>query len=81
MKTYCMSSSVAPRILNLGTWWEWVVRFTLRPLYPREKGPQYPLDRRLGGPQSWSGRGGEKKKVSAPAGNRAPLIQPVAEHV
>jgi len=23
---------------------------------------RYPLDRRLGGPQSWSGRGGEEKK-------------------
>jgi hypothetical protein len=32
------------------------------PLYPQEKSPQYPLDRRLGGPQSRSGRGGEKTK-------------------
>jgi hypothetical protein len=23
-------------------------------LYPRGKDPRYPLDRRLGGPQSWS---------------------------
>jgi hypothetical protein len=27
-------------------------------LYPRAKDPQYPLDRRLGGPQSWSGHKG-----------------------
>jgi hypothetical protein len=27
----------------------------------RGKNPQYPLDRRLGGPQSRSGRGGEEK--------------------
>jgi hypothetical protein len=30
-------------------------------LYPRGKRPWYPLDRRLGGPQSRSGRGGEEK--------------------
>jgi hypothetical protein len=30
-------------------------------LYPQGKSPWYPLDRRLGGPQSRSGRGGEEK--------------------
>jgi hypothetical protein len=30
-------------------------------LYPRRKDPRYPLDRRLGGPQSRSGRRDEKK--------------------
>jgi hypothetical protein len=38
-----------------------VVSFTLQPLYPRGKSPQYPLDRRLGGPQTWSGQRGEEK--------------------
>jgi hypothetical protein len=33
-----------------------------RPLYPRGKSTWYPLDRRLGGPQSWSGRFGEEKR-------------------
>jgi hypothetical protein len=28
---------------------------------PLVKEPQYPLDRRLGGPQSWSEHGGEEK--------------------
>jgi hypothetical protein len=28
---------------------------------PQEKSLQYPLDRRLGGPQSWSRHGGEEK--------------------
>jgi len=39
-------------------------------LYSPEKSPQYPLDRRLGGPQSQSGHGGEEKQSSiiAPAG-------------
>jgi hypothetical protein len=34
------------------------------------KGPWDPLDRRLGGPQSRSGRGGEEKNSQPPAGNR-----------
>jgi hypothetical protein len=56
------SGGIAPRILNLGTIWRWVVSFTPRLLYPRGKRPQYPLDRRLGGTQSPAGRDGEDKK-------------------
>jgi hypothetical protein len=40
--------------------YRWVVSFTPRPLYPRGKSPRYPLDRRLGGLQSRSGRLGEE---------------------
>jgi hypothetical protein len=47
------SGGTAPRILNLGVRWRWVVSFTLRRLYPR-----YTLDSRLGGPQSRSASGG-----------------------
>jgi hypothetical protein len=36
-----------------------VVSLTLRPFYPQGKSPCYPLDRRLGGSQCHSGRGGE----------------------
>jgi hypothetical protein len=39
----------------------WVVSFTIRPFCPQGKSYWYPLDRRLGGPQSRSGRGGEEK--------------------
>jgi hypothetical protein len=46
-----------------------VVSFTLLPLYPREKSPQYLLDRRPGGPQSRSGRRGEEK-ILDPTGTR-----------
>jgi hypothetical protein len=46
---------------DLGTRWRWVVSFTPRPLYPQGKSPWYTLDRRLGGPESRSGRGGEEK--------------------
>jgi hypothetical protein len=38
-----------------------VISLTPRPLYPRGKSPPYALDRRLGGPQSRSGRRGEEK--------------------
>jgi len=37
-----------------------------RPLYPLGKSPWYPLNRRLGGPQSRSGRGGEEKNSQPP---------------
>jgi hypothetical protein len=30
------------------------------------KSPRYPLDMRLGGPQSWRGHCGEEKKISCP---------------
>jgi hypothetical protein len=44
---------------------------------PQGRSPQYPLDRRLGGPRSRSGRRGEEKNL-APAGNRNRAVQPVA---
>jgi hypothetical protein len=28
-------------------------------------------------PQSWYERGGKEKKITAPAGNRTPVVQPV----
>jgi hypothetical protein len=57
-----------------------VVRFTRRPLYPQRKSPRYPLDTRLGRPQSRSGRDGEEKNpIIAPAGNWIPVVQPVAQ--
>jgi hypothetical protein len=55
------SEGIAPLILWLGTRWRWMVSFTPRSLYPQGKSPWYPVDRRLGGPQSRSGRGGEEK--------------------
>jgi hypothetical protein len=43
------------------------------PLYPRGKSPRYPFYRRLGGPQSRSGRYGEVKFVY-PKGTRTPTL-------
>jgi hypothetical protein len=39
---------------------------------PQGKSPWYPLDRRLGGPQSRSGRGGEEKNSQPPPGIEPP---------
>jgi hypothetical protein len=65
------SGHVAPRILNLGSRWRWVVISTPLPLFPR-----YPLDVRLGWPQSRFLRGVEEK-ITSPAGYRAVVVQPV----
>jgi hypothetical protein len=53
---------------DLGTRWRRVVSFTPRPPYPQGNSPRYPLDRRLGGPQIRSGRGGEEKNSQPPPG-------------
>jgi hypothetical protein len=43
-------------ILYLGTRWGWMVSVTPLPCFtPWRKDPRNPLNRRLGGPQSWSG--------------------------
>jgi hypothetical protein len=72
MKAYRGNEGIAPRILDLGTRWRWVVSFTVRPLYPQGKNPWYPLDRTLGGPQSRSGRGGEEKNSQPLSGLESP---------
>jgi len=45
----------APVILNLSMKWWLVFNFTIQPLYPRRKNPQYPLNWKVGGPQKRSG--------------------------
>jgi hypothetical protein len=61
MKTYWGSGSIVPRIFHVVTIWRWVVSLKPQPFYPQLKSPWYPLDRRMSGPQSRSGRGGEEK--------------------
>jgi hypothetical protein len=53
--------------LDPGTRCKRVVIFRPVPLYPRGKGPRYPLDRRLGGAQRRSGRCGEEENLALPA--------------
>ena len=48
--------------------WGWGVSVTLRPLFTPGK-TQYPLYRRVGGPQ---GRSGQLRKISPPTGVRSP---------
>jgi hypothetical protein len=63
-------------ILDLGTKWGYVVSFSPRPLYRGGKALWYVLSRRLGEPQSQSGRCGQKKNF--PVGNRTVAVQPAA---
>jgi hypothetical protein len=64
-------------ILDLGTMWRRVVRFTPRPLYPWGNRPRYPLGRRLGGAQSRSRRYGEEKSLAS-AGNQPLSSSPIS---
>jgi hypothetical protein len=56
-----------------------VVSFTPRSLYPQGKSSWYPLDKRLGGPESRSERGGEEKNSQSLPRLEPPIIQPVAQ--
>jgi hypothetical protein len=67
------SGCIDPRFLDLVTSWRWVVSFTPRPVYPWGKSPLYPLERRLGGPQSQFGRRGEEN-ILDPAETRTPTL-------
>jgi hypothetical protein len=60
-----------PRFLDLGTRWRWVVSFVPLLFYPR-----YLLVKRLGGPQSRSGRYGEAKTLILPRLELQPLRRP-----
>jgi hypothetical protein len=67
----CGSEGIAPHILNLSIRWRQGFNFTPELLYS-----QYPLNRRLGRPQSQSGCSAkEKKSLSYPARNLTLDIQ------
>jgi hypothetical protein len=68
METYWGSGNIAPCILDLGTGWRRVVSFTSWLLYLQGKSPWYSLDRRLGGPWSYSRHDGEEKNSQSPPG-------------
>jgi hypothetical protein len=48
-------------------------------LHLKGKNSQYPLDRRMGGPQSRYGHGGEEKNSQLLPGLELPIIQPAYE--
>jgi hypothetical protein len=58
-----------------------VVSFTPLPLYPRGMSLWYPLDRRLGGPQNRSGRGGGERNYQPLPGLEPLIIRPVAQRL
>jgi hypothetical protein len=70
MKAYSKSGSIGGG--------EWSVSHPL-PLYSQIKRPWYPLDRRLGGPQSRSERKGEERNSQPLPGLEPAIIQPVAQ--
>jgi hypothetical protein len=80
MKTHRGSEGTAPRILNHDSRWGWVISFTPRSLYPRKESLCYPLDRRPGGAQSRSGRGGEEK-TSLPLLGIEPRLRRCADYL
>jgi hypothetical protein len=80
MKAYWGCGGITPHILELKTRWKWVVSSTPRPLYPQVKRFWYPMDRRVGGPQSQSGHSGEKKNSQPLPWLKPPIIQPIVQH-
>jgi hypothetical protein len=71
--------SIAPANSWSGHWMGWVVSVTPRPHFTPAKGPRYPLDRRLGGPQSRSGHRLKEKFLTC-AEDRTPVVQSVVRH-
>jgi hypothetical protein len=75
------SGGIAPRILDIGTRWRWVVSFRPRPLYPRERAPGTHW---IGG---WVGPKAVldtvmKRKIPSPrreSNPRIPIVQLVAQ--
>jgi hypothetical protein len=59
-------------IINLGTTWKWIISFTPRPVYPREKSEWYPLKRKLRGLRNQSGHFAERKSVAC-TGNQSTI--------
>jgi hypothetical protein len=81
MKAYWGSGGIAPRILDLGTRWSWVVSFTPRPLCHQGQSPRRPLVTRLDGPQCRLDAVA-KRKIPSPrleSNPRSPIFQPIAQ--
>jgi len=73
------SGGIAPRILTSALdGGEWSASLPSR-FYPQGKSPWYPLDRRLGGLQSRSGRCSEQKTIQVLPGLEPLIIQPVVQ--
>jgi hypothetical protein len=80
MKTYWGNGYIDKLVLDLSTGRRWVISFTPWPLYHRGKIRRYPLDRRLGEPQNWSGQREEEKILAfyRDSNSDPSAVQPVA---
>jgi hypothetical protein len=56
---------MVPYILKFSIKWRQAVSFTLQQLYSFGRSIQYPLNNRMGGPQSQFGYFGEKQNLSS----------------
>jgi hypothetical protein len=70
----CATGYIAPHILDVGSRLKWVVLFKSWPLYPKEKNPQYLLDRRLRRPQA-NLNAEIKISASAIVSNQTPVLR------
>jgi hypothetical protein len=60
------------------TRWRWRASLTPQPLYLWRRSPHCPLNKRLGGPYSWSGHFREEKNLLPPPGSGPCIIQSTA---
>jgi hypothetical protein len=76
LRTY-WGGVIAPWILDLGTRRRWVVASRPSHFTVGGESPTYQLDRRLGGTQSRSGRGGEERnsRLCRESNLRIPIVQ------
>jgi hypothetical protein len=79
MNAHWRSGGIAPRILDLGTRWRWVVGFTPRPLHSQGKILCYPLDREGGWAPEPIWTRWRRETFPALPGLELPIIQPVAQ--
>jgi len=78
MKAYWGSGGIAPLILaSVLDGGEWSASRPWAP-YTHGKSPWYPLERRMGGPESRSGQGGQEKNFQPLPVLEPPIIQPIA---
>jgi hypothetical protein len=82
MKTHLGGGGLVPQILNLGTYWRYMVTFTPRSL-PRGKDPGTQWIDSWVCPRARSEGGGEDKNylISVHAGNRSSVVHPVADRI
>ena len=73
-KSQVESRGITLLFFNHGTRWWWVVKATLRPLYPGKE-TRYPVYMKLGGAQ---GRSGRVWKTSPPPGYDTRTVLPIA---